>query len=141
MNKTDKKAIEEMARQNCHIEYHMKNYKTCKECYETNYCACRVYEVCRNLYNAGFRKQSGWISVEERLPDIDPFGKGRYGGARSVRVLCACEQKDGRTFVKEGYYEPCGNGNIVWRIPGSIDSVTHWMPLPEPPKMKGVSHD
>lgn len=78
-------------------------------------------------------KQSEWISVDERLPNLDPFGKGRYGGPRSVRVLCACKQKDGRTFVKEGYYEPCCSG-IVWRIPGSIDSVTHWMPLPEPPK-------
>ena len=38
---------------------------------------------------------------------------------------------------KEGYYEPCANGSVFWRIPGSIDSVTHWMTLPEPPKMKG----
>lgn len=84
-----------------------------------------------------YRKQE-WISVDERLPDIDAGKKGRYGrGLRSVRVLCACKQKDGRTFVKEGYYEPCANGDVVWRIPGSIDSVTHWMPLPEPPKMKG----
>jgi hypothetical protein len=83
---------------------------------------------------AGYRKQSEWISVEERLPDIDPYGKGRYGGARSVRVLCACKQRSGRTFTKEGYYEPCGNGKVFWRIPGSVDSVTHWMPLPEPPK-------
>lgn len=75
-----------------------------------------------------------WISVEDRLPDIDPYGKGRYGGARSVRVLCACKQRSGRTFAKEGYYEPCGNGKVFWRIPGSVDSVTHWMPLPEPPK-------
>jgi hypothetical protein len=82
-------------------------------------------------------KQSEWISVDERLPDIEPYGKGRYGGGRSVRVLCACKQRDGRTFVKEGYCEPCGNGTVVWRIPGSIDSVTHWMPLPEPPDMKG----
>ena len=78
-----------------------------------------------------------WISVEDRLPDIDPCGKGRYGGTRSVRVLCTCKQRDGRTFVKEGYYEPCGNGNVTWRIPGSIDSVTHWMPLPEPPTKGG----
>ena len=61
------KQIEEMARQNCHIEYHMKNYKTCKECYETNYCACRVYEVCRNLYNAGYRKQSEGEWVEKNI--------------------------------------------------------------------------
>jgi hypothetical protein len=77
-----------------------------------------------------------WISVEDELPEIDPYGKGRYGGTKSVRVLCACKQRDGRTFVKEGYYEPCGNGHVVWRIPGSIDSVTHWMPLPEPPNKK-----
>jgi hypothetical protein len=74
-----------------------------------------------------------WISVEDRLPEIDPYGKGRYGGTRSVRVLCVCKQRDGRTFVKEGYYEPCGDGSVCWRIPGSIDSVTHWMPLPTPP--------
>jgi hypothetical protein len=58
MKETELKQIEEMARKNCHIEYNMKNYKTCKECYEDNYRACRVYEVCRNLYNAGYRKQS-----------------------------------------------------------------------------------
>ena len=74
-----------------------------------------------------------WISVEDRLPEIDPYGKGRYGGTRSVRVLCVCKQRDGRTFVKEGYYEPCGDGSVCWRIPGSIDSVTHWMPIPTPP--------
>ena len=78
-----------------------------------------------------------WISVENRLPNIDPYGKGRYGGQRSVRVLCACKQRDGRTFVKEGYYEPRSNGEVFWRIPGSIDSVTHWMILPEPPKIDG----
>lgn len=77
-----------------------------------------------------------WISVEDDLPTIDPHGKGRYGGARSVRVLCACKQRDGRTFVKEGYYEPCGDGSVFWRIPGTIDSVTHWTHLPIPPTEK-----
>ena len=80
--------------------------------------------------------KSEWTSVEDGLPEIDPYGKGRYGGPRSVRVLCACKQRDGRAFVKEGYYEPCGDGSVYWRIPGSIDSVTHWMPLPAPPTEK-----
>ena len=75
-----------------------------------------------------------WISVEDRLPEIDKNGKGRYGGMRSVRVICACKQRDGKILVKEGYYEPCANGNVFWRIPGTIDFVTHWMPLPKPPK-------
>lgn len=108
-----------------------------------------VYGCCaERLYAAGYRKQDEafsrphenggeWISVEERLPQIDKNGKGRYGGERSVRVLCVCKQRGGKTFVKEGYYEPCANGSVFWRIPGSIDSVTHWMPLPEPPKKGG----
>ena len=83
-------------------------------------------------------KQSKWISVDERLPDLE--GKARtWGKLRiqpSVRVLCACVQKSGKVFVKEGFYELWGS-DVVWKIPGSIDSVTHWMPLPEAPKMKG----
>ncbi len=64
------KQIEEMARKNCHIEYQMRNYKTCKECYETNYRACRVYEVCRNLYNEGYRKQrvGEWKKLYDKAP-------------------------------------------------------------------------
>lgn len=85
-------------------------------------------------YSDGKNSINNWISVEDGLPNIDPCGTGRYGGQRSIRVLCACKQRSGRTFVKEGYYEPCSNGNVVWRIPGSIDSVTHWMPLPDAPK-------
>ena len=96
----------------------------------------RMYRDCSDFLNDDdITPKSEWISVEDRLPDLDPYGKGRYGGQRSVRVLCACKQRDGRSFVKEGYYEPCYDG-VVWRIPGSIDSVTHWMPLPAPPTEK-----
>lgn len=99
-------------------------------------CSVPIPVIRQNILDMSTVAPYEWISVEDRLPEIDPYGKGRYGGARSVRVLCACKQRDGRTFVKEGYYEPCGNGHVVWRIPGSIDSVTHWMPLPEPPTAK-----
>jgi hypothetical protein len=96
-----------------------------------------INKVAEYLYNAGYRKQE-WISVEERLPDLEG-GVRTWGDLRiqpSVRVLCACKQKNGKVFVKEGYCEMWGS-RVVWKIPGSIDSVTHWMPLPEPPKMKG----
>ena len=96
-------------------------------------CQLSYVDIAKYLYEAGYHKQSAWISIEERLPNLDPYGKGRYGGLRSVRVLCVCKQRDGKTFVKEGYCET-HSGAIVWRIPGSIDSVTHWMPLPEAPK-------
>ena len=58
-----------------------------------------------------------WISVEERLPD---------GPGEVLVVLHGC--------VVEAWY--CGDGEfetgsgLVLRN----DGVTHWMPLPEPPK-------
>lgn len=101
------------------------------------YCSSDVCcELTNIIDNAPTVNPYEWIGVEDGLPEIDPYGKGRYGGKRSVRVLCACKQRDGRTFVKEGYYEPCGDGSVHWRIPGSIDSVTHWMSLPAPPTEK-----
>ena len=121
------KQIDEMAKIAC-VGFREGDCENCK-----SVGICSSYTISEKLYNKGYPKQE-WISVEERLPEIDPCGKGRYGGTRSVRVLCACKQRDGRTFVKEGYYEPCGNGRVCWRIPGSINAVTHWMPLPEAPK-------
>ena len=80
---------------------------------------------------------SNWISVKDRLPEIDSTGRGwgDHRVSKSVRVLCACKQKSGKVFVKEGYYELWDySQNPDWKIPGTINSVTHWMPLPEPPE-------
>lgn len=115
------------------IDFLLDQHKqTCNQKFMTVVHTLERYRRCNEILSWQLSEYA-WISVDERLPAIDPCGKGRYGGTRSVRVLCACKQRDGKTFVKEGYYEPCGNGHVVWRIPGSIDSVTHWMPLPEPP--------
>lgn len=72
---------------------------------------------------AGYRKQSGWISVEERLPDC----------IMDCLVHCV-----------HSYCDYDGYSNITIRIFANgefgIDKaykVTHWMPLPEAPKMKG----
>lgn len=79
-----------------------------------------------------------WISVEDRLPDLESalikWGDRGYK-QNSVRVLCTCRQKSGKVLVKEGYYEVWVDDKTspYWKIPGSIDSVTYWMPLPEPP--------
>lgn len=78
---------------------------------------------------------NNWTSVKDGLPEIE-VEKTRNGKTikKSVRVLCACKQKSGKLLVKEGYYEWFDwSEKPFWRIPGSIDSVTHWMPLPEPP--------
>ena len=78
-----------------------------------------------------------WISVEDRLPEIETANIKEYSRhySKSARVLCVCKQKSGKVMVKEGYYETSSNDTrIYWKIPGSIDSVTHWMPLPAPPE-------
>ena len=78
-----------------------------------------------------------WIPVSERLPDVASTHKTPWDNySESVRVLCACLQADGKRMVKEGYckvYEGY-EADPHWKIPGTIHSVTHWMPLPEAPK-------
>jgi hypothetical protein len=77
--------------------------------------------MAKSLYNAGYRKQSEgeWISVDERLPEDDTRVLVYLVDKRLIHT-----QMDTDRFVKREW--------IRW---GSC--VTHWMPLPEPPKMKG----
>ena len=79
---------------------------------------------------------NGWISVSDALPKTVKMSRvGNNTYRRSGRVLCACLQSDGKRMVKEGYMEFFNNyPEPNWIIPGTIHSVTHWMPLPVPPK-------
>ena len=63
----------------------------------------------------GYRKQE-WISVDERLPE------------RNGRYLTRCNI-EGQSLVCILYYSKVGGFNE--------GTITHWMPLPEAPKMKG----
>lgn len=66
------------------------------------------------------RKESAqpkWISVEERLPDKD----GTY--------IILVPMSNG-PFVDADQYT-IGNGWYEW---GNDSGITHWMPLPEPPR-------
>lgn len=78
-----------------------------------------------------FAKRSKWISVEERLPEYDNGDElivytedGRVGAARFTAIneegFCWMEN-EGSDFY---------DGDL-------IEGVTHWMPLPQAPKMKG----
>lgn len=76
-----------------------------------------------------------WIPVTERLPEVAITHNNRWEkSTESVHVLCYCKQRSGKRMVKEGSCKVYSDGTIYWAIPGTIDSVTHWMPLPEPPK-------
>lgn len=79
-----------------------------------------------------------WISVEDKLPEIVSIHKGyRSTVKKSIRVLCVCVQKSGKTMVKEGYCEWYNDyPEPRWQIPGTIDDVTHWAYLPQPPKVE-----
>lgn len=59
-----------------------------------------------------------WISVEERLPDIAEKVLTCNGDFVSENWLCTVASKVGRVNV--------------WAYSEGV--VTHWMPLPEPPK-------
>ena len=75
-----------------------------------------------------------WISVEERLPEVATTHNTKWDKSTdSIRVLCACIQKDGKKMVKEGYCKVYPDGVTHWKIPGTIHKVTHWMALPESP--------
>ena len=109
------KQIEEMARMMCREKEH-----TCEECDSSD--MCEFWTEASVLYKAGYRKQSEWINVDERLPDPNKL------------VLCLWERDgDGICYGFARYQR-----EDVWYVSNEgMPCVTHWMPLPEPPKMKG----
>lgn len=77
-----------------------------------------------------------WFPVGERLPEVaSKYKRHRSNYTKSIRVLCRCVQRDGKVLVKEGYCEWYNDyPEPLWKIPGTIDSVTHWSYMPTPPE-------
>lgn len=78
-----------------------------------------------------------WISVEERLPE-DTLAPAKKTPFKAIKVLVAIKAKNGftvrtQTRFKETRY-PGGKAVTEWKWRHSAGVVTHWMPLPEPPK-------
>jgi hypothetical protein len=138
---------------------------------------CRVKHICNDVCNpisacdalryaeraveAGYSKQSGWISVAEALPESGVHClisctvkrcNGTHGQyvcvgyyaekfkhlAYGVDDDCVSEynEENDEFYISEGWYEVIKN----WDDYGFVaigDFVTHWMPLPKAPKMKG----
>ena len=104
------KQIEEMAKIMCRGCSH--------KCDDTS--GCIVEDYAEAIYNAGYRKQE-WISVEERLPETSGYYYGHL-----------------RPWICDVYHYSAKHK--AFNAHDSLDhcdyaiSVTHWMPLPEPPK-------
>ena len=104
------KQIEEMAKEICAVCHAYKN------CVNTTPCTM-AYKEAEELYkDKGYRKQE-WISVEDRLPK------------ESAWYLVNIINHFGLDVVTFTHYTK----GFGWGVP----DVAHWMPLPEPPKMKG----
>ena len=81
-------------------------------------------EIADNLLENGVTVQE-WVSVDDRLPKEGEYVlcvlKGfNYGGKIQV-----CKFVPADKFKDKPYFEHFRNG---------FPSVTHWMPLPQPPK-------
>lgn len=73
-----------------------------------------------------------WISVKERLPEaVEKNVDGKITFSDFVLVYLVCD--DGFTYITN---DKCIVDSKLWlhEIPDKDCKVTHWMPLPEPPK-------
>ena len=130
------KQIEEIFNDMIEAENRFHEHCLSNVCHDCEYYGdgeCDNHIKAEFLYNAGYRKQE-WIRVDERLPEpsVECLVTAKVGNRMVVdlgeRVLCF----DYRT--KEHNYE--------WSMTNDWDEgegceITHWMPLPEAPKMKG----
>ena len=86
-----------------------------------------IYEFADCLLANGVTVQE-WISVDERMPDACGF----------PCLLCG-ENSFGQIRVFEGFTGYMERGKLEWHsnqkdVDIDVWTITHWMPLPQPPK-------
>ena len=88
-------------------------------------------DVSAVAYNLSPTEQK-WIPVSERLPE-DTLPK--FSAAKQIKVLTTLKSDNGvRTVRSQMRYRDAWCDEVRWRWKYSGGEVTHWMPLPEPPK-------
>ena len=108
---------------------------------------------------SALKEQPRWISVEERLPKAEKEVRVICKASWNPKYFYQCQafyepkgmlkeksdygwdyeccgeysEEDDDYFVNPGWYERIHNWDDYSAV-GILDEVTHWMPLPEPPK-------
>lgn len=122
-----KKALPTKTCEDCVHEYACKCWTTGRALSPENASKCSAFETVKDTAGYLIGKMDGqkaaqpkWISVEERLPEI----------GRTV-ICCA---KGYIPLIGTGWYDANLN---MWHLDFVNNRpVTHWMPLPAPPKEK-----
>jgi len=85
----------------------------------------RISELESNKPTQMSERNSEWISVEDRLPEVVTFV-----------IVCAFNNEIRSAWLSEGEFD-----ERVWYTSEDyksgyykLDDVSHWMPLPEPPE-------
>ena len=112
----DQKQNDEKAKIISDICPFFKEYGSCEKCDDMLECDPPCYFECVAdvIIKNEYRKQSGWVSVEDRLPERE--------GIYLIYTISG--------HIRLGEFRPYFMGDE----PQFDPYTTHWMPLPEPPK-------
>lgn len=97
----------------------------CFGCGYEHSCSVRGCAILRSA--AATLEKNQWINVKDRMPDTDDGG--------DYVIVCATEKNDRidyRNAVMMAFV--CDEGFVDTEMDCVLTGVTHWMPLPEPPK-------
>lgn len=90
-------------------------------------------DVTQNEVNVSDTNVVKWTPVTERLPDLELVEvRAEDMDLFPCLVVKAAPQAPKKRFVTKAWYD--GNGFMDTDCIWVTKSVTHWMPLPEPPK-------
>ena len=85
-------------------------------------------------------QQSEWISVDERLPEDDETVREHKDFRLSLRSVLVNDSERGILISNRYRVDACGIVSLDelvtdgWVWSNNAQNVTHWMPLPQPPK-------
>ena len=103
----------------------------CDSCKYNTEVMCSAHACADHLIANGVTIQR-WIPVEERLPE-DYLPKNSM--VKQSKVLTALKSSNGAITVRSQMrYRMTWYTSAPWAWKCSGSEITHWMPLPEPPK-------